>query len=68
MGAMWFLISCMSGVGSTMCTPPQEMPSEQVCQRVGAELKKAMIGGGKRVVCVNGDTGQTVQVRESDGS
>lgn len=61
---MWFLLSCMSGVGSTSCTPPVEMPTLEACQHVGAQLRKAMIGGARRVVCVNGQTGEVLDVKE----
>lgn len=62
---MWYLIACMQGLQSTMCATPAQMPSLQVCQTVGAELRKTMIGGARRVICVNGDNGQSVDVKEA---
>lgn len=57
---MWFLIACVAD----NCPAPQPMPSREVCQTVGAEYKRTMILGPKRVVCVDGETGEKIDIKE----
>lgn len=62
---MWYLFACFLSSGVNTCTSPQQLPDRQACEAVGSALGKAIFGGSRRVICVNAQTGEQVNVKES---